>query len=98
MQGRMGTNHFGPERRESAEERGRRIVAERLSELGLTAAQLEELPANATVKVQLARELRRQTTLSLKRVAEQLGVGSWKYPSNLVGAETAKRGELEFGI
>ena len=98
MPGRIGTNHFGPERRESAEAPAQRIVAVRLSELGLTAAPLEELPANATVKVELARRWRRQTTLSLKRIAEQLGVGRWKYLSNLVGKETPKRGELELGL
>ena len=89
MQGRIGPNHFGQERRESAEKRGRRLVRERLRELGITPAQFQMLPANADLKVDLARRLRQETTLSLKWIAQQLGVGSWKYVSNLLGQEAA---------
>ncbi|MGO8675294.1 MAG: transposase [Limisphaerales bacterium] len=84
VQGRIGPNHFGQERRECAEERPRRIIGETLSDLRLTRAQLEMLPAKAAAKVQLARRLRRETTMGLKWIAEQLGVGSWKYLSNLL--------------
>jgi hypothetical protein len=73
-------------------------VGGRLSDLGLTPAQLQELPANSTVKVELARRLRRETTLSLKWIAHQLGVASWKYLSNLVGKEAPRPGELELGL
>ncbi len=66
MQGRIGPNHFGQERRESAEEQAWRIVTETLSDLGLTAPQFQLLPANAPAKLQLARRLRRETTLSLR--------------------------------
>ena len=98
MQGRIGTNHFGPERKASAEQWGRRIVAERLLDLGLTAEQMKGLAANAPIKVEMARQLRRETTLSLKWIAEQLGVGSWKYLSNLVGQEATKAAEPELGL
>ena len=94
MHGHIGPNHFGQERRESAEQRARRIIEEALSDLRLTQAQFQLLPANAEGKVQLARRLRRETTLSLKRIAQQLGVGSWKYLSNLLRQEapdTAQR-------
>lgn len=76
VQGHIGPNHFGQERRQSAEEQARRIVEETLSDLRLTPAQLQLLAANAGVKVQLARRLRRETTLSLKWIAQQLGVGT----------------------
>jgi hypothetical protein len=85
--GLMG--NFGQERRQSAEEGARRIVSETLAVVRLTPAQLQMVPANAALKVQLARRLRRQTPLSLKWIAQQLGVGSWKYLSNLLGQETA---------
>jgi len=98
MQGRIGTNHFVPERKASAEQWGRRIVAERLLGLGLTAEQMKRLAANAPVKVEMARQLRRETTLSLKWIAEQLRVGSWKCLSNLVGQEAAKPAEPELGL
>jgi hypothetical protein len=44
---------------------------------------------SAGVKVQLARRLRRETTLSLKWIAQQLGVGSWNYLSNLLGRQAS---------
>ncbi len=52
--------------REPAEQEGRRIVAEALSEEGLRATQLQRLPASAELKVRLARGLRRETALGLK--------------------------------
>lgn len=96
--GQIGPNHFGQERRESAEERARRIVAETVSDLGLTPAQFQLLPANAEAKVQLARRLRRETTLSLKWIARQLGVGSWKYLSNLLGQEAPHTAQAQLGL
>ncbi len=36
-------------------------------------------------KVRIARRLRGETTMSLKRIAERLGMGSWTYVSNLLG-------------
>ena len=98
VEGRIGPNHFGRERRESAEERGRRIVTETLADLRLRLAQFQLLPANAEVKVQLARRLRRETTLSLKWIAQQLGVGSWKYLSNLLGQESPQTAQAELGL
>ena len=98
VEGRIGPNHFGPERRESAHERARRIVEETLTELQLSPAQLEVLPANAAAKVQLARRLRRETTLSLKEVARQLGVGSWKYLSNLLAQEGPNAAQRELRL
>jgi hypothetical protein len=98
VHGRIGPNHYGQERRESVEEQARRIVAQTLSDLGLSAAQWEMLPANAVVKVQLARRLRRETTLSLKWIADRLGVASWKYLSNLLGQETPNPAQPELGL
>jgi putative transposase len=98
VKGRVGPNHFGPERRESLEEGARRIIGEALSDLRLTAAQLETLPANAVVKVELARRLRRETTLSLKWIAQELRVGSWKYLSNLLAQETPNPAQPELGF
>jgi putative transposase len=98
VEGRIGPNHFGQERRQAAEERARRIVAETLSDLRLTPTQLQMLPANASEKVQLARRLRRETTLSLRWVAQQLGIGSWKYLSNLLGQEAPNPAQPELPL
>ncbi|HWQ91383.1 MAG TPA: hypothetical protein VN673_06910 [Clostridia bacterium] len=45
------------------------------------------LPANHRIKVGLAVRLRRETTMGLKWIADELGVGSWKYLSNLLNKE-----------
>ena len=96
--GRIGPNHFGQERRELAEDRATRLVGERLAELRMTPAQLRSLPAKAGVKVELARRLRRETTMSLKWIAQQLGIGSWKYLSNLLGQGASDPTQPELGI
>ena len=98
VHGQIGPNHFGQERRESVEERARRIVGERLEDSGLMPAQLERLPANAEVKVQFARRLRREMTLSLRSIAQQLGVGSWKYLSNLLAQEAPSDAQQQLGL
>ena len=40
------------------------------------------------VKVQLAKLLRKQSTMSLKWIAERLQMGSWNYVSNLLNAKS----------
>jgi hypothetical protein len=42
---------------------------------------------SATQPDRLTARLRRETTLSLKWIAEQLAMGSWTHVSNLLGAE-----------
>ena len=97
---RLGPNHFGAERRESSEERGRRIIGETLTETRLTVEQLQLLPANAAAKLVLARRLRTQTTMSLKWIAQQLGISNWKYLSNLLNQDQSSPapGQTELGI
>ena len=94
----IGPNHFGKERRESAEQRAERIIAEVLRKLGLKRGQMELLPATRQVKVRLARRLRRETTMSLKWIAEQLGIGSWKYLSNLHSKRRTNPRQAGFGL
>jgi putative transposase len=95
---KIGPNHFGRERRESAEQGAERIIADVLRELGLKRGQLELLPATSQVKVRLARRLRRETTMSLKWIAEQLGIGSWKYLSNLLSGRPTDRRQAKLGL
>ncbi len=74
---RAGRKHFGQERRESAEQRALRLIADALKDLRLTQAQFESLPPHSRSKLALAQRLRRETTMSLKWVAQQLGFASW---------------------
>lgn len=65
----------------------RHIIAETLRKERLTSEGLQLLRANHRIKVGLAMRLRGETTLELKWIAEELGVGSWKYLSNLLNQE-----------
>jgi hypothetical protein len=86
---RVGPNHYGSERRESAEEKARRIVAEGLKHLGWDETALVERPKGDEAKVALARQLRAETTMSLKWIAQRLQMGSWTYVSNLLSSQRA---------
>ena len=86
MSQQIGPNHFGPERRESAEEKAKRILGEELSKLGLSA---QLLPAATGAKLPIAQRLRTETTMSLRWIATQLGFTSWKYLSNLLAQKAA---------
>jgi hypothetical protein len=46
----------------------------------------------------LARRLWRETTLSLKWIAQELGVGSWKYLSNLLSKEPSHSNQSQSGL
>jgi hypothetical protein len=43
-------------------------------------------PEGGKVKIALAQRLRKETTMSLKSIAERLQIGSWSYVSNLLAA------------
>ena len=50
-------------------------------------ARLQLLPGSSTATLGMAGRLRRETTMSLKRIAQQPGVGTWKHLSNLLANE-----------
>lgn len=62
----LGPNHFGPERRETAEVPARRIIAETLRRERLMPEKFQLLSANHALKVRLPQRLRQQTTMELK--------------------------------
>jgi hypothetical protein len=84
MEGQVKEHHFEPERRESAEELGLRIIAEGLAKAGWKAGKLEKRRKSDPVKVELALRLRQETTLPLKWIAEHLHMGTWDYLSRLL--------------
>lgn len=93
---RLGPNHYGKERREIAEAGARQIIARTLRKERLSSEGLRLLSANHRIKVALALRLRRETTMDLKWIARELGIGSWKYLSNLLNREmhTLNRAQL----
>ena len=81
-EGKFGVNHYAGQRQESSEAKARRIVAEELRRLGWKQGALETRLKADPDKVRIAQRLRRETTMSLRWIAERLGMGTWTYLSN----------------
>jgi hypothetical protein len=88
-----GDHHYGGERFASSEERAKRLVAQELKRLGWDGQELTRRRKGDKHKVQLARRLRAETTMSLAWIAEQLRMGSWSYVSNLLGKAKSANSE-----
>ena len=76
--GQLGEHHAGELRRETAQAKAERIIAEELKRLNWTGADLEQRNKSAAEKLELAARLRRETTLTIKEIAQRLHLGSWK--------------------
>src|SRR6185503_3356517 len=83
---REGAHHYGSQRRETAEEKGGRIVAEELDARGWSEAELARRRKGDAEKVGMAQRLRRETSVTLKWIAARLRMGSWSHVSNLLSA------------
>ena len=78
METRLGEHHSGELRRESAEGKAERIIAEELKRLGWTMTDLTLRRKSDPAKLQMASRLRAETPLSVKWLAHRLHMGSWK--------------------
>lgn len=78
MEGKVGENHPGQTRLETAEAKAERILAEELARLKWTQADLAGHKKSHPTKLAVAARLRRETTLSVKQIAERLQLGSSK--------------------
>jgi REP element-mobilizing transposase RayT len=81
---RAGENHHAQTRRETAEEKARRIMQEDLDKLGWTAEELAAHPKGDVRKARLAQRLRAETSVTWKWIAGQLQMGSWTYAASRV--------------
>jgi len=81
---KVGPNHYGSDRQETDIEKAERLVKEELSRLDWAEADLSLHPKGHRSKVAMARRLRKDTTMTLKWIANRLGMGSWTYVSNLL--------------
>ena len=61
-----------------------------MDRLGWTQEEVRGAPKGNKRKVRMAARLRRETTMSLKWIAERLAMGSWTNVSNVLGVERAK--------
>jgi putative transposase len=77
-------HHHARERRETDEQKAEAIISARLKKLGWGKRELATRRKSDAEKVVLARDLRSQTTMSLKWIARRLEMGSWTHVSNLL--------------
>ena len=85
---RIGPSHFGAQRQETAVQKAERLLKAELEKLGWKEESLTMVSKSHLVKVQLARLLRKESTMSLKWIAARLQMGSWTYVSNLLNARS----------
>ena len=82
VEGKFAENHRALERMETDEEKAERIVKRELKECGASEEDLSLLRKGDAMKVEIARRLRKETTMSLKWIAGRLRMGSWTHVSN----------------
>jgi REP element-mobilizing transposase RayT len=88
---RLGAAHYGGERREAQEAKARRLLREEISRLGWDQTALRQAGKGDAGKVRMAARLRKETTMSLKWIAQHLHMGSWTHVSNLLRREKKRR-------
>ena len=88
---RMGADHYGQERRETDEQKAERIVVEELKRRGWKEPELTLQPKGHKVKIAIAKRLRKETTMTLKWIAQRLQMGSWTYVFNLLASEKSRK-------
>jgi hypothetical protein len=94
-EGQLGEHHSGRMRHETAQAKGERIIAEELKRLKWKVEDLKDQPKGDARKVALALRLRKETTMTIREVAERLSMGSWKSLNNklyLAGKERSGKG------
>lgn len=74
--GRLGKNHYGPERMETESMKAERIIAEELKARGWTESDLAERRKGDPEKVVLAVRLRTESTMTIAWIAQRLRMGS----------------------
>ena len=84
MSARMGAEHYGEERAETAEALAELIIAEELKLGRWQEADLKTRPKGDSVKVVLAARLRAETMMTVGWIAEGLAMGTRGYLNHLL--------------
>ncbi len=84
MSQRLGAEHFGTERDETAVAKAERIIDEELKRLGWKKTDLPLKRKGDAAKVALAARLRSETTMTLNWIAERLAIGTKTYLNYLL--------------
>ena len=82
MNERLGEHHDGPEKQESAEQHAEGLVAEELRRRKWEEEDLPRRRKGDRDKVKIALRLRRETTMTLKWIAQRLDMGTWTNVAN----------------
>lgn len=93
LDGEPGGNHPGLERGELADEKAGRIIKEELKRLGWKAADPAKRRKSDPDKLAIAARLRKETTLTVKRIAERLSLGNSNSATTRLREWMAKDGE-----
>ncbi len=93
MSERMGAEHYGEERAETAETLAELIIAEELKRWRWQEAELKTRPKGDPVKVDLAARLRAETTMTVGWIAERLAMGTRGYLNHLLYCRRKLGGE-----
>jgi len=81
--------HEASQVRDTMQLRAHRIIEEELTERGLGYQDLAHIPKGGAIKIQIARKLRRSTTLTLKDIAALLHAGAWRSLANALSAHVS---------
>ena len=84
MERRMGPEHYGKERWESAEAKAENLVQMELKRLKWSAMELSQRAKGDAGKIALAMRLRRETVMPVKWIAERLEMGTTGHVNHLL--------------
>ena len=68
-------------------EKAQRLISEKLSAIGWDRARLRKERKGDPMKIRIAREIRDQSTMTMKWIAAELSIGSWTYLNQLLRRE-----------
>jgi hypothetical protein len=93
MEEQLGEHHAGELKRESAEARAERIIAEELQRHGWRETEWLARRKSDPAKLALAARLRRETTLTMRWIAQRLRMGTRKSAAMKLHRWGKERGE-----
>ena len=84
MSERLGAEHYGEERAQTAAAKAEGIIAAELKRRRWKEVDLKTRPKGDAAKLALAARLRAETTMTVGWIAERLGMGSRGYLNHLL--------------
>ena len=98
MRSRATESHHATTRRETTEEKARRILKAELDKLGWTATELAKRAKGDAGKIRIAQRVRVETAVTLKWIAAELHMGTWTHVSNLLAQAPKPINQTELNL